>query len=298
MTSFIHGSTRSLIKTVSITLLALTAFAANSVLCRYALEHGAIDAGSFTGLRLASGALVLLLLITLHRQADSERSKGSWLAGFMLFSYACTFSFAYTLLGTAMGALILFGVVQISMIAMSSVSGNQLHLSEWAGLLFAFAGFVYLIFPGLTAPPLFGVILMMFSGVAWAIYSIKGQKSSQALMDTGYNFLRTLPFVALLMLLNFETAHYTTEGILLAVASGCITSALGYVIWYRALRDLTSTQAAVVQLLVPVITAIGGILFLSEHLSTRLVIASTLILGGILCVTVGRYYFMTLRLRA
>ena len=298
MTSFIHGSTRSLIKTVSITLLALTAFAANSVLCRYALKHDAIDAGSFTGLRLASGALVLLLLITLHRQADSERSKGSWLAGFMLFSYACTFSFAYTLLGTAMGALILFGVVQISMIAMSSVSGNQLHLSEWAGLLVAFSGFVYLIFPGLAAPPLFGVILMVLSGVAWAIYSLKGQKSSQALMDTGYNFLRTLPFVVLLMLLNFETAHYTTEGILLAVASGGITSALGYVIWYRALRDLTSTQAAVVQLLVPVITAIGGILFLSEHLSTRLVIASTLILGGILCVIVGRYYFMTLRLRA
>ena len=298
MISLTQSPSTLLLKTVSYTLLALIAFAANSVLCRYALEHNAIDASSFTSLRLASGALVLIFMISLHRQAHSERSKGSWLAGLMLFTYACSFSFAYNLLGAAMGALILFGVVQISMIGFSSLSGNRLHFIEWFGVVIAFIGFIYLVLPGLSAPPFLGVILMMLSGFAWAVYSLKGQQSSQALMDTAYNFLRTLPFVAVLTLLTFESAHFSFEGILLAIASGGITSALGYILWYRALRDLSSTQAAVVQLLVPVITALGGIFFLSEILSTRLIIASILILGGILCVILGRYYFLTLRLRA
>lgn len=295
MSSLILSSSTLLVKTVSFTLLALIAFAANSVFCRYALETGAIDAGSFTIIRLASGAIILLLIISLHRQAQSERSKGSWLAGFMLFTYACTFSFSYTLLGASMGALILFGVVQISMITISTVSGNQLHFTEWLGVLIALLGLVYLVFPGLTAPPLLGVLLMGVSGIAWAFYSSKGQQSSQALMDTAYNFLRTLPFVGLLVLLTYETAHFTSKGVTLAILSGALTSAVGYVIWYRALRDLSSTQAAVVQLLVPIITAIGAVLFLSELISTRLIVASALILGGISCVILGRYYFLTIR---
>jgi drug/metabolite transporter (DMT)-like permease len=295
MSSLILSSSTLLVKTVSFTLLALIAFAANSVFCRYALETGAIDAGSFTIIRLASGAIILLLIISLHRQAQSERSKGSWLAGFMLFTYASTFSFSYTLLGASMGALILFGVVQISMITISTVSGNQLHFTEWLGVLIALLGLVYLVFPGLTAPPLLGVLLMGVSGIAWAFYSSKGQQSSQALMDTAYNFLRTLPFVGLLVLLTYETAHFTSKGVTLAILSGALTSAVGYVIWYRALRDLSSTQAAVVQLLVPIITAIGAVLFLSELISTRLIVASALILGGISCVILGRYYFLTIR---
>lgn len=301
MNSFVialrDNSTKVLVRTISWTVLALIAFAANSVLCRYAFQQEAIDAGSFTSLRLISGALVLLLIISLNKQAQPARSKGSWLAGFMLFTYACTFSYAYLLLGAAMGALILFGVVQISMITLSSLSGNQLHHTEWLGVSIAFGGFVYLIYPGLTAPPLLGVFLMILSGIAWAQYSIKGQQSSQALMDTAYNFLRTLPFVGLLLMLTLGTAHYTSQGIILAIISGAVTSAMGYVIWYRVLRDLSATQAAVVQLLVPVMTAIGGILFLSELLSMRLIIASALILGGILCVILGRYYFLTIRFR-
>ena len=295
MSSLILSSSTLLVKTITFTLLALIAFAANSVFCRYALETGAIDAGSFTILRLASGAVTLLLIISLHRQAQSERSKGSWLAGFMLFTYACTFSFSYTLLGASMGALILFGVVQISMITISTVSGNQLHFTEWLGVLIALSGLVYLVFPGLTAPPLLGVLLMGVSGIAWAFYSSKGQQSSQALMDTAYNFLRTLPFVGLLLLLTYETAHFTSKGVTLAILSGALTSAVGYVIWYRALRGLSSTQAAVVQLSVPIITAIGAVLFLSELVSTRLIVASALILGGISCVILGRYYFLTIR---
>lgn len=295
MSSLILSSSTLLLKTISFTLLALIAFAANSVFCRYALETGAIDASSFTCIRLASGAIVLLMIISLRRQDQSERSKGSWLAGFMLFTYACTFSFAYTILDASMGALILFGVVQISMITISTLSGNQLHFTEWLGVLIAFVGFVYLVFPGLTAPPLFGVLLMGLSGVAWAIYSAKGQQSSQALMDTAYNFLRTLPFVGLLVLLTYETAHFNNMGVTLAILSGALTSAIGYITWYRALRDLSSTQAAVVQLLVPIITAIGAVLFLSELISTRLIVASALILGGVSCVTLGRYYFLTIR---
>jgi drug/metabolite transporter (DMT)-like permease len=275
--------------------LALVAFAANSVLCRYALEHNAIDASSFTSLRLLSGSLVLALMINVHRQPGQTRSKGSWIAGFMLFTYACAFSFAYLLLGAAMGALILFGAVQVTMILVSIFSGNRLHITEWLGISLAFAGFIYLVFPGLTAPPLSGFILMTLSGIAWAVYSLKGKQSSQALMDTAYNFLRTMPFVAILILLTYQSAHYSYQGIVLAILSGAVTSAIGYSIWYSALNGLSTTQAAVVQLLVPVITAIGGVLLLSEAITLRLTIAGALILGGILLVILGRYYFVSLR---
>jgi len=290
-----HISPSVLIKTCLLTGLALIAFAANSVLCRYALEHDAIDAASFTSLRLLSGALVLALMISVHRQPAHSRSKGSWLAGFMLFSYACAFSFAYLLLGAAMGALILFGAVQVTMILVSVFTGNRLHITEWLGISLAFAGFIYLVFPGLTAPPLYGFVLMTLSGVAWAVYSLKGRQSSQALMDTAYNFLRTIPFVAILILLTYQNAHYSYQGIVLAIVSGAVTSAIGYVIWYSALTGLSATQAAVVQLLVPVITAIGGVLWLSETITLRLSVAGALILGGILLVILGRYYFVSMR---
>lgn len=290
-----QASPPGLARTSLLTGLALVAFAANSVLCRYALEHNAIDASSFTSLRLLSGSLVLALMINVHRQPGQTRSKGSWIAGFMLFTYACAFSFAYLLLGAAMGALILFGAVQVTMILVSIFSGNRLHITEWLGISLAFAGFIYLVFPGLTAPPLSGFILMTLSGIAWAVYSLKGKQSSQALMDTAYNFLRTMPFVAILILLTYQSAHYSYQGIVLAILSGAVTSAIGYSIWYSALNGLSTTQAAVVQLLVPVITAIGGVLLLSEAITLRLTIAGALILGGILLVILGRYYFVSLR---
>ncbi len=282
-----------------LTALSLLAFAANSVLCRYALENDAIDPSSFTSLRLLSGTLMLILIISLQSQTSTSpiRSKGSWLSGFMLFSYACTFSFAYQLLGAAMGALILFGAVQVTMILVSVYSGNRLHSTEWLGITLAFAGFVYLVLPGLTAPPISGLVLMGASGVAWAIYSLKGQQSSEALMDTAYNFLRTMPFVIILVLLTYQTAYYSYQGITLAIVSGAFTSAIGYIIWYSALSDLSSTQAAVVQLLVPVITAVGGVIFLSEAITFRLFIAGGLILGGILLVIIGRYYFVSFKLK-
>ena len=274
-----QASPPGLARTSLLTGLALIAFAANSVLCRYALEHNAIDASSFTSLRLLSGALVLTLMISIHRQPAKSRSKGSWMAGFMLFTYACAFSFAYLLLGAAMGALILFGAVQVTMILVSVFSGNRLHITEWLGISLAFAGF----------------LLMTLSGIAWAVYSLKGKQSSQALMDTAYNFLRTLPFVAILILLTYQNAHTSYQGIVLAILSGAVTSAIGYSIWYSALNGLSTTQAAVVQLLVPVITAVGGVLLLSEAITLRLTVAGALILGGVLLVILGRYYFVSLR---
>ncbi len=285
------------VKTTLLTALALIAFAANSILCRYALEHNQIDAASFTNLRLLSGALMLALIISLHRQPSHSRSKGSWFAGFMLFSYACAFSFAYLELGAAMGALILFGTVQVTMVLHNVYTGNQLHTSEWLGLGLAFVGFVYLLLPGLTAPPLTGFIVMALSGISWAAYTLKGRQSSQALMDTAYNFIKTLPFVAILTVLSYQNAIVSYQGIVLAILAGAITSALGYIIWYRALSGLSSTQAAVVQLFVPVITAVASVFLLSEAITVRLTVASTLILGGVLLVILGRYYFVSLRLK-
>ena len=288
---------KSLIKTIIFTGLALIAFAANSVLSRLALAEGAIDASSFTIVRLLSGAIVLAIIISISsiKSSSSLSTKGSWSAGIMLFIYAVTFSFAYVTLETATGALILFGSVQITMILLSIFSGNRLHTSEWVGMAIAFAGFVYLVLPGVTTPSVIGFFLMTISGIAWGIYTLKGRDSKNPMIDTAFNFLRTVPFVIILAIVSIKYAHYSTEGILLAVLSGVIASGIGYMIWYIALGGLSVTQAAVLQLLVPVIAAAGGVMFVSESISLRLVISSAMILGGILIVVLGRYYFVQLQ---
>lgn len=285
------------VKTIIFTGLALIAFAANSVLCRLALGEEAIDASSFTIIRLLSGAIVLLAIISINKNKAGSSTRGSWSASLMLFLYAITFSFAYITLDTGTGALILFGSVQITMILLSLLSGNRLHLSEWMGVLIAFTGFVYLIFPELTTPSLTGFLLMTVAGIAWGIYTLKGRGSDNALMDTAYNFLRTFPLIAILIIITVKDAHYSTEGILLAVLSGGIASGIGYTIWYIALGGLSATQAAVVQLSVPVIAALGGVIFVSEEVTLRLTVSASMILGGILIVVLGKYYFVQLRLK-
>ncbi len=285
-----------LVKTVIFTGLALIAFAANSVLCRLALGEEAIDASSFTVIRLLSGATVLLTIISINRNKTSLPTKGSWSASLMLFLYAITFSFAYITLDTGTGALILFGSVQITMILLSLISGTRLHITEWAGIAVAFTGFVYLILPGVTAPSTIGFLLMTIAGIAWGIYTLMGRGSKNPLMDTAYNFLRTIPLVIILVIVAIKTAHYSFEGILFAALSGGIASGIGYTIWYIALGGLSATQAAVVQLLVPVIAALGGVIFVSEIVTLRLIVSATMILGGILMVVLGRYYFVQLRL--
>tara|TARA_R110001583_G_C5668831_1_gene410489 strand:+ start:7842 stop:8732 length:891 start_codon:yes stop_codon:yes gene_type:complete len=281
----------SLVKTVFFTGLALIAFAANSILCRLALGGNAIDASSFTIIRLLSGTLVLLLLVALKGNSNNTSStKGSWSASFMLFLYATTFSFAYLKLDTGTGALILFGSVQITMILLSVFSGNRLHFSEWAGVIISFMGFSYLILPTITTPSVTGFLLMATSGIAWAIYTLKGRKSNNSLSDTTYNFLRTIPLVIALITITIKDAHYSTEGVVLAVLSGSLASGIGYALWYSALRGLSITQATVVQLLVPVIAVLGGIVFVSETITARFTISASMILGGILMVILGSRY--------
>lgn len=288
-----------LIKTILFTGLALIAFAANSVLCRLALGESAIDASTFTIVRLLAGAIVLTVIMSISKIKSNSNTnsstKGSWPASIALFIYALTFSFAYVTLDTATGALILFGSVQITMILMSIFSGNRLHISEWFGMAIAFTGFVYLILPGVTTPSVIGFLLMTVSGIAWGIYTLKGRGSQNPIMDTAFNFLRTMPFVIILAVITIKYAHYSSEGILLAVLSGSIASGIGYMIWYSALSGLSVTQAAVLQLLVPVIAAVGGIIFVSESISFRLTVSSAMILGGILMVVLGRYYYLKLQ---
>jgi len=257
------------------------AFAANSVLCRLALSKKAIDPASFTGIRLLSGALVLMLLIFMLNRKKTAVVKGSWMSGTILFIYAVTFSFAYISLDTGTGALILFAAVQITMITYALFSGKKMTSIEWMGVLLAFAGFVYLILPGVTAPSLSGFLLMTLSGVGWGSYTIRGKDSPNPLEATAYNFLRTLPMVAILLLFSLKNIQATQEGIVLAILSGAITSGIGYTIWYLALRGLSAIQASVVQLMVPVIAALGGVIFLSEMIHLRLTISALLILGGI-----------------
>ncbi|WP_210725608.1 DMT family transporter [Candidatus Colwellia aromaticivorans] len=286
---------KSFLKTSLLTGLALIAFAANSVLCRLALGNEAIDASSFTEIRLLSGAIALFIILSIKGSIKGSNkgasSKGSWTASFTLFLYAITFSYAYLSVDTGTGALILFGSVQITMIMLSLISGTRLHLIEWSGVFLAFTGLIYLILPNITTPSINGFILMTVSGISWGIYTLKGRGSKNPLMDTTYNFLRTIPFVTLLALFTMQNMSYSFEGIVLAIISGAITSGVGYTIWYVALGDLTSTQAAVIQLSVPVIAAIGGVIFVSELITIRLVISAIIVLSGILMVVLGKYYF-------
>jgi drug/metabolite transporter (DMT)-like permease len=281
---------RHMVKTLVFTVLALLAFAANSVLCRMALGARNIDAAGFTVIRLLAGAIVLWAILSVSRGSRLAGSRGSWSAAAMLFLYAAAFSYAYMTLDTGTGALILFGSVQLTMVLLSLLGGTRLHPTEWAGITIAFSGLVYLLLPGATAPSPVGFVLMAVAGTAWGIYTLKGRGSGNPLADTTWNFVRTLPLVLVLAIVALQAMHYSSRGILLAILSGAIASGVGYTIWYNALRGLSATQAAVVQLSVPVIAALGGVLFMSETITLRLLLASALTLGGILLVVSGRYH--------
>ncbi|MDX8414551.1 MAG: DMT family transporter [Mariprofundales bacterium] len=206
----------------------------------------------------------------------------------MLFLYAATFSFAYATLNTATGALILFGAVQITMIALSVMAGERLKAGEWMGVVIAISGLIYLMLPSATTPSLTGFVLMTLAGIAWGVYSLRGRGSTSPLMESAYNFARTLPLAALLALISLPHAHYSATGVGLAILSGGVASGMGYAIWYAAMGGMSATQAAVVQLLVPLIAAMGGVIWLAEAISTRLMIATAMILGGILMVVMAR----------
>ena len=272
-------------RTLLLTAFAMTAFAANSILCRLALSGGHMDPAGFTVLRIASGALALWLMVSL---VGRQRSGGNWGSGLALAIYAIAFSFAYVSLTAGTGALLLFGAVQASMLIAGLLAGERLKPLQMVGLVLAVGGLVYLVLPGIAAPPLLGASLMLAAGVAWGLYSLRSRGAGAPAPATAGNFLRAAPLTVIMGLPFLRELHADAAGVAYALASGVITSGLGYVIWYAALRGLDATRAAVVQLSVPVIAAAGGVLLLGESLTPRLVIASAAILGGIACVVVRR----------
>jgi len=283
----------------TLALITMIAFASNSILCRMALLNFQAGALTFTVIRMTSGAFMLLPILLWPRKTSEattdRRFALTWPTVGMaasLFSYALFFSLAYLELQAATGAIILFPTVQITMIGLSLLLGNRLSLLEWVGFAVALTGLVYLVLPGLAAPPLLGASMMMLSGISWGVYSILGQREPQPVVGTARNFLFGLPLAALLLILLLSgLSHEATpgrEGILLGITSGAIASGLGYILWYLTLRRITTTLASLAQLSVPIIAAFGGVVFLDEHLSLRLIIASGIILSGIALAILGR----------
>jgi drug/metabolite transporter (DMT)-like permease len=267
------------------TALAMIAFAGNSLLCRVALVHTGIDAASFTSIRLVSGALVLWLIVSF--KGEKIHAAGSWTSALALFAYAACFSFAYVSLTAATGALLLFGAVQTTMISVGMWRGERLQGRQLAGLMLAVAGLLGLLLPGLSAPPLPAAALMLGAGFAWGVYSLRGKGASDPTLVTAGNFVRAVPFALALSAIVFSRYSVDSAGIVLAIASGGLASGVGYAVWYTALRGLNSTTAATVQLSVPVIAAFGGIAFLGEAITPRLLITSIAILGGIALITLA-----------
>ncbi len=269
-----------------LTVLALLAFAGNSLLCRAALRDTAIDPASFTLLRIVAGALVLALLVGLR--APAQLRAGSWTSAAALFAYAIAFSYAYIGLSAGTGALILFGAVQASMLGWALLRGERFGAVQTLGFALAIAGLIGLLLPGLSAPPFGAALLMLLAGIAWGVYSLRGRGAGDPTAVTAGNFLRAVPMavaaLALALLLAPDAMQIDAPGSLYAIASGALTSGLGYAIWYRALPQLRASTAATVQLSVPVITAVAGVLLLSEPVSLRLVLASIAVLGGVALV--------------
>ena len=303
-------------RTAGLTAIALMAFAGNSLLCRIALRDTAIDAASFTSVRLVSGALMLALLVAWRgrgragartgsqagAQADAQTGPprpwhaGDWTSALALFVYAAGFSFAYVSLSAATGALLLFGMVQTSMIGWGLWRGERLRSLQWAGLAAASAGLVWLLLPGLATPSLAAGLLMAAAGIAWAVYTLRGRvagpKAADATTVTAGNFLRAAPLALLLSAalsaLGWAPARWDSAGLLLALASGALASGLGYAVWYTALRGLTATRAAILQLTVPALATAGGVLLLGEPVTPSLLGASAAVLGGVLLVILAR----------
>lgn len=270
-----------MVRIVALTAVAMLAFAANSVLARLALGPAGADAMAYTGIRLASGAIALAVLLAAAHRGRGYRIAGSWTGAAALAGYALAFSIAYIMLGAGVGALILFASVQIGVIGAAIVKGDRPGILEWMGLAVAFTGLVYLVSPGLTAPNPLGALLMVAAGLCWAAYTLIGRGSQSPLADTTGNFIRTLPLALPLVLIGSLWHGLDRATVLYAVASGVVASGLGYAIWYAVLPSLARTQAAIVQLSVPAIAAAGGVILIAESLTLRLVVSSLAILGGV-----------------
>lgn len=271
---------------VLLTIVAMFAFAGNSLLCRVALKGTSIDPATFTSVRIVSAAIALWII--LRTRGESQRIGGNWLSAFALFAYAAAFSFAYVSLAAGTGALLLFGAVQATMIGYALARGERLRALQWMGLICALAGLVALVLPGVSAPPPLASLLMLCAGIAWGIYSLRGKRAADPTVTTAGNFIRAIPFAIAISAAMFTHASIDKTGLLFAAISGALTSGVGYVIWYAALKHIPSATAATVQLSVPLIAAAGGIALLGEPLTARLALSALAILGGIALVVVRR----------
>ena len=288
----------SAIRLTLLTMVTMLCFAGNSVLCRLALRQTSIDAASFTTVRLVSGALMLTLLVYGRHHfrsvvsASSSRFNGfggNWLSALALFVYACAFSFSYHKLSTGIGALLLFGAVQATMILTGLWLGERLNTRQVIGLLLALTGVIAILSPSLDAPPLGSALLMLASGVAWGVYSLRGRGVADPTGETAGNFLRAALMSALLSGVLLAQQRLDALGLLYALLSGAVTSGLGYAIWYAVVPRLSRTRAATVQLSVPVLAALAGVLFVQEPITLRLLLTSTAVLGGIALVVLNKH---------
>lgn len=265
-----------------LTTITMIAFGANSIFGRVALEGDAIDPSSYSFIRLLSGAIMLAILVGVSSGVSKKNlNHGNIISALCLFAYAAAFSFSYVNIETGVGALILFACVQAVMIGWALYKGDRPSLFEWIGIVIAFGAFIWLVSPGLEAPDPIAATLMAISGIAWGAYSLRGKSSSDPLKATAGNFLLSVPMGLVLLFITISSSQVTVYGVILAIASGAITSGMGYALWYKVLPQLTSTRASIVQLTVPVVAGIGGLIFLSEPLTFRFVLASALILGGV-----------------
>lgn len=272
----------NIIRLTIYTAFAMFAFAANSLLCRLALKHTDIDAASFSSVRIVSGAILLWLLMKTRTNTYSKH--GSWRSAVALFVYVVAFSFAYLSLSAGTGALLLFGAVQLTMIFAGLIAGERIRKIQSAGFVAALVGLVILVWSGVQAPSLVGSTMMLLSGLAWGMYSLFGRGETDAASATAGNFIRAVPMAIGLSLFSLPWLKLDASGVMYAMMSGALASALGYVIWYRVLREMSAIIASTVQLSAPVIAAIGGVVLLDEVLTINLLIASVLILGGIALV--------------
>jgi drug/metabolite transporter (DMT)-like permease len=272
---------RSAARTISATIAALIGFAANSLLCRMALGSRAIDAASFTFVRIASGAAMLIVLARLAPARARERPRDGWVSALALFAYAAAFSSAYLRVSTGVGALVLFASVQVTMIGWSIRRGARPTPLEWLGLAVALLGLAVLTLPGAVAPDPIGVASMMIAGLAWGVYSLRGRANSSPLASTARNFALCVPLALAWLVFAWPSIDVDARGVWLALASGAVASGIGYTLWYRALPRLTATRAALVQLVVPVIAALAGVIVLGERPTARLVASGAMILGGV-----------------
>lgn len=266
---------------------AVLAFAGNSILCRLALGRGSIDAATFSLVRFGSAALMLPLVLVLT-EGPRARLAGSWTSALVLFAYAVPFSYAYLTLSAGTGALLLFGSVQATMMTTALMSGERPTWGQWLGLIVAFGGLVYLVRPGLTAPPVAGSALMIGAGVFWGTYSLLGRGSVRPLAHTAGNVVRVSPLLVLAWLADRPHWHLTGKGLAIGTLAGTVTTGLGYVVWYAALRRLSATRASIVQITVPVLAAAGGVVLMGELVTLRLLLSAAMVLGGVSLTLAGR----------